>query len=633
MTDFDTDSATLGPENGGVTLAGRYRILRQPGQGGMGSVYLAEDMQLDGKLFAIKMLPSVLVSNKRAYRQLKREALVAMELVHPNIVQLRAFEENNGNPFLVMDYIDGQTLDDLLAEKETLAIEEAVALLKPIAAALDYAHSQNVVHRDVKPANVIVRKDGVPFVLDFGIACEIRETMTRVTGKSSGGTLLYMSPEQLNGASPKPLQDVYSFAAMAYECLKGEPPFTRGDVEFQIMHKIPEPLAGYVVANGQLVAGIMSGLAKKSEDRPESCVAVLGMNPKFQNYSLRTSKEQTADEGLPASGVESATMLVLCPVCGKKNAPKDTFRCRECGRDNICLRHQDEATFLCAECTIAQRKALEDADSRAKSERRAREAAEREVALRNGTCRETGICRKITLPGGATMEMIYVAPGRFTMGSPESEEGRVGDETQRDVTLTQGFWLGKYEVTQEQWESAMGYNPSCHKGDNLPVEEVSWNECQEFCQKVSEAAKRQFGGEARLLTEAEWEYACRAGSTGAYGGTGNLDSMGYSGSKTHPVGRKQSNAWGFYDMHGNVWEWCNDCYDAYSGGSETDPTGPVSGDDHALRGRVLRGGGWDDFARYCRSADRDGNDPGCRGGDFGFRLACSAGPRGQGAEQ
>ena len=275
--------------NGAVTIAGgegtflanRYRIVRQLGRGGMGNVWLVEDTQLDNKQFAVKMLPAILVANKRAYRQLKDEALVAMRLVHPNIVQIRAFEGNDGNPFLVMDYVDGQTLDDYLAEHTGttgvspvaggLSEAEVLRILRPIADALDYAHGEGVVHRDVKPANVMIRKDGHPFILDFGIAREIQETMTRVTGKLSSGTLLYMSPEQLNGELPKPAQDVYSFAAMVYECLKGEPPFVRGQVEHQILNNPPEPLLG----GTQLAASVMAGLAKKPKDRPANCSAVL----------------------------------------------------------------------------------------------------------------------------------------------------------------------------------------------------------------------------------------------------------------------------------------------------------------------------------------------------------------------
>ena len=263
------DAVTVGGAE--ALLAGRYRVVRQLGQGGMGSVYLAEDTQLDNFRVAIKMLPAILVANKRALKQLKAEALVSMKLNHSNIVPLRGFEENNGNSFLVMDYIEGRTLDDLLAEKGKLTEEETVRILAPVAAALDYAHTKGVVHRDVKPGNVMIAKDGTPYILDFGIAREIQETMTRVTGKFFSGTLPYMSPEQLRGQIPKPAQDIYSFAAMTYECLKGEPPFVRGQIEFQILNEQPAPLPG----GTRLVASVMSGLAKKPEDRPRNCVAVL----------------------------------------------------------------------------------------------------------------------------------------------------------------------------------------------------------------------------------------------------------------------------------------------------------------------------------------------------------------------
>ena len=329
----------------GTLLANRYRIVRQLGQGGMGNVWLVEDTQLDNKLFAVKMLPAILVANKRAYRQLKDEALVAMRLVHPNIVQIRAFEENDGNPFLVMDYIDGQTLDDYLAEHAPAPLSPGGALgeralplgktgttgvsavghdstgttgvspvagglpdadvlriLTPIADALDYAHGEGVVHRDVKPANVMIRKDGHPFILDFGIAREIQETITRVTGKLSSGTLLYMSPEQLNGLQPKPAQDIYSFAAMVYECLKGEPPFVRGQIEHQILNNPPEPLPG----GTQLVASVMAGLAKKPGDRPATCSAVLG-----GDVSSRKERKERKDAGGARSRATAAILFAL----------------------------------------------------------------------------------------------------------------------------------------------------------------------------------------------------------------------------------------------------------------------------------------------------------------------------------
>ena len=313
MTDNTiNDAVTMAGNAEGTLLADRYRVVRQLGQGGMGSVWLAEDKQLDNKPFAIKMLPSILVLNKRAYRQLKDEALVAMKLVHPNIVQLRAFEENNGNPFLVMDYIDGETLDDYLAEKGKITEEETIRLLKPIAAALDYAHVEGVVHRDVKPANVMIRKDGHPFILDFGIAREMQETMTRVTGRLSSGTLLYMSPEQLNGMAPNPPQDVYSFAAMAYECLKGEPPFLRGQIEFQIINNQPPHLSG---GPSSCAAAIMSGLAKKPEDRPATCSAVLVVGNQQTCYSQTENTQGKSDEGGSKKAIYTL-LLLLCLALG-----------------------------------------------------------------------------------------------------------------------------------------------------------------------------------------------------------------------------------------------------------------------------------------------------------------------------
>ena len=265
------DDKTIVSGGEGAILAGRYHVIRQLGQGGMGSVWLAEDSQLDNRKVAIKMLPSIVVTDKRAYQQLKSEALVSLKLIHPNIVTLRAFEENNGAPFLVMDYIEGRTLSDYLAEKGKLSEAETIKLLKPIAAALDYAHGEKVIHRDVKPSNVIIRNDGHPFILDFGIAREIQESMTRVTGRTISGTLLYMSPEQLRGAPPSPAQDVYSFAAMCYECLKGEPPFTRGEIAYQILNEKPAPL----MCARRIADPVLAGLSKKPGSRPKSCSEIL----------------------------------------------------------------------------------------------------------------------------------------------------------------------------------------------------------------------------------------------------------------------------------------------------------------------------------------------------------------------
>lgn len=227
------------------------------------------------------------------------------------------------------------------------------------------------------------------------------------------------------------------------------------------------------------------------------------------------------------------------------------------------------------------------------------------------------------------MDLIWCPPGRFLMGSPKSEKDRNAGETRHEVTLTRGFWLARTQVTQELWQNIMGNNPSYHSSSGLqaPVEQVSWNEALAFCGKLTarERAKGALpeGWEYSLPTEAQWEYACRAGSTKTYCFGDKEEKLGdyawysfNSGGKTHPVGQKKPNAWGLYDMHGNVWEWCLDWYSDNPKGAVTDPTGAPSGSS-----RVYRGGGWGSDAWSCRSAYRNGGNPGSRNDGQGFRAA------------
>jgi formylglycine-generating enzyme required for sulfatase activity len=223
-----------------------------------------------------------------------------------------------------------------------------------------------------------------------------------------------------------------------------------------------------------------------------------------------------------------------------------------------------------------------------------------------------------------SLGMLWVEPGIFEMGSPTSETGRSPDETQHQVTLTTGFWLGKYEVTQAQWEKVMGGNPSYFKGANRPVERVSWNSVTSFCDKLteqeSEAGRLPVGMAYQLPTDAQWEYACRAGTNTAYswGNSITASNANYSHfiSETRDVGQYAANPWGFHDMHGNVWEWCADWYGAYPTGAVSDPVGPADG---SLR--VWRGGSWLNSASFARSAFRSGGVPARSDGSLGFRLS------------
>ena len=247
----------------------------------------------------------------------------------------------------------------------------------------------------------------------------------------------------------------------------------------------------------------------------------------------------------------------------------------------------------------------------------------------------------------AESDFVLIKRGTFVMGSPPSEAGREKDETQHRVTVS-AFTMGRYEVTQREYREVMGSNPSQFKGDDLPVENVTWFEAVRYCnaRSMKEGLKPAYAiqGENvswdrssagyRLPTEAEWEYACRAGTTSPFGTGANIttDQANYYGTypyenlprgeyrqKTIPVMSFAPNPWGLHNMHGNVWEWCWDWYGSYAGGDQADPAGASSG-----TYRVYRGGGWNDFGRHLRCAYRATSPPSNRAGNLGFRLVRNA---------
>ncbi|MDR2690543.1 MAG: formylglycine-generating enzyme family protein [Azoarcus sp.] len=228
-----------------------------------------------------------------------------------------------------------------------------------------------------------------------------------------------------------------------------------------------------------------------------------------------------------------------------------------------------------------------------------------------------------TLVNTIDMEFVLIPSGSFPMGCDSDEKGCDDDESPRhQVTISQPFYLGKHEVTQAQWVKVMGHNPSYFEGYDKPVERVSWNEIQIFIERLN---RKEGTDKYRLPTEAEWEYAARAGTTSAYSfgnDVGQADQYvwhnGNSGEQTHPVGHKQPNSWGLYDMHGNVYEWVQDWYDEnyYALGAATDPSGPAEGSR-----RVLRGSVWCDGMENLRSAHRNHDSPDFQSENYGFRLA------------
>jgi formylglycine-generating enzyme required for sulfatase activity len=243
----------------------------------------------------------------------------------------------------------------------------------------------------------------------------------------------------------------------------------------------------------------------------------------------------------------------------------------------------------------------------------------------------------IMLAGGVPLELAWCPAGVFQMGSPANEAEREDDEQQHQVKISKGFWMGIYPVTQKQYSAVMGKNPSNYDGfDSHPVENVSWFDAKAFCKKALEGALNiPEGAQFDLPTEAQWEYACRAGTTSTFhfgnefnGSQANCDgTRPYGTTQEGPnidctcnVGNYAPNAWGLYDMHGNVWEWCNDWYGAYDNGFVTDPQGAANGTQHSERG-----GSWRNAAKRCRAAIRRKSDPDQVYDNLGFRVILTSG--------
>jgi len=538
---------------------GHYEIIDLIGDGGMGAVYRAIDPRF-GRHVAIKVLHSHLRRDPEVLARFKTEAVIEAKLNHPHIVTVYDFLEADEHVALIMQYVPGQALDGFLASRGRLPWELAVELTQQILEAIHYAHRQGLVHRDLKPSNILVEETEdrlLARVTDFGVAKVLGDGKHRTETGARIGTLAYMSPEQMR----RP-QDVDG----------------RSDI----------------YAIGVMLYEMLTGEA-----------------PFAGATDLDVMQRIVGHEFVAPRVLNGAVPEVLERVVLRAMALEVEDRYGTCGEFRRALGGQRGAPALMPrEDKVVRHPAPPPPDA-----------------------------RRVDLPA---LKMIAIPAGRFTMGSPKDEFGRNGDETQHEVELTRAFEMSAAAVTQAQWHQVMGTNPSLTSGAGPPVERVNWYDAVEFCIKLSELAGLQpayriSGGDVvwntkscgyRLPTEAEWEYACRAGTTTAYHtGSGESDLAlagwysGNAGSEAHPVGNKTPNAWGLYDMHGNVWEWCWDWYGKYGKGPHRDPQGAADGSD-----RVIRGGSWDDDAGYCRAAFRDWSDPSGAFLDLGFRVVRSSVP-------
>ena len=616
---------------GTLLFHGTYRVVRHLASGGFGNTYEAVDTQLGGSVAIKEFFPKQLCGRSseggtvtllstdcgELFTQLrtkfKKEATRIRRLNHPHIVRVLAYFEEQGTAFYAMDFLRGESLSARMKRTgRPLTEAEVRRYLPQVLSALKEMHAKELWHLDLKPGNIMINERDEAVLIDFGASKQLRteEGVSVSTSLSCAYTPGYAPLELVDQHLEKfgPWTDLYSLGATLYNLLTGARPLSpshliQGEqltfppsvsaVMQQLITWLMQPVmsqrpqsVGEVEAWLAEASGTVIDAPLNNEEhcpqpetmRSESVSTVCVDMP--DQVTIPKDRGTTLPGGTPVVEKEEANAGKLVPAAPKKSSNKWKWLLTI-------------AVAIAVITGVAVNKCSDDS----------KQSANKEAILNR-----------------LVENMVRVEGGTFIMGAT-AEQGSDAIDNEKpthQVTLST-FYIGKYEVTQAEWQAVMGTNPSDFKGDNLPVECVSWDDCQEFIRKLNELTGKQF----RLPTEAEWEYAARGGNKSGgykYAGGNDVDNVAWyvdnSGGKTHPVGTKRGNELGLYDMSGNVWEWCQDWFGYYGSASQTNPQGRGSGDD-----RVLRGGSWDDDARYCRLSYRNGRDPGQELRYRGLRLA------------
>ncbi|NLX26683.1 MAG: SUMF1/EgtB/PvdO family nonheme iron enzyme [Lentisphaerae bacterium] len=629
-----TPSARADERFEGKALSDRYADLVEIGRGGFAVVYKARDKRLLREIVVKRLhFEQAGMDEGIIRRRFEHEAHAIAALNHPNIVQVYDYDRDAEGHYIVMEYVSGGSLKDLLKQKGKLEVKEAIAIIKAVCGGLAFAHRKNLVHRDIKPANILLAgssksevlnpKECIPKIADFGLARSGFETGMSMSLSMSGtgmGTPYFMPPEQREDAkNVNHTADIYAVGKTLYQLVTGE---------------IPDNVDPDLIPTPELAKIIFKCVKTRPEDRYFSMEELiqaldnLGTTKHAKDTKIGHQQSEISHaNACPTCGRACSDTELFCGGCGEKLSKA----CPECGVKNSIFRKYcngcgtDLEGFAAVAELDAQVKALMGKQDWAGVLAAANRLPK---GVRVGT-KGNALIKSINASKQQAQQTLKevnlkrIEAGSFMMGS---KDGWYDNEKPMHlVKISKPFYMGIYPVTQAQWLQVMGSNPSHFKGVDLPVETVSWYDAMEFCRKLTalerQAGRLPDGFEYTLPTEAQWEYACRAGTTGDY--AGNLDAMAWydsnSGSKTHPVGTKQPNAWGLYDMHGNVWEWCLDWYGNYASGIAMDPQGASSGSF-----RVARGGSWYHLASLCRSAFRLSHSPSFTLNILGFRVCLSA---------
>ena len=632
---------------------GRYSIIESIGKGGFGITYLATQRGLDRTVVIKEFFMSDYCARERdtlrvtfgtdssrgmieRFREkFVKEARNIAAFDHPNIVRvIDVFEENN-TAYYVMEYHSAGSLGSLVDNRGALNEDDALYYIRQVASALKYVHSRKMMHLDIKPDNILVNSRGEAVLIDFGLSKRYDEkgkaTSTTPIGISHG----YAPMEQYNPGGVgefSPATDVYSLGATLFTLLTGEmPPPALQLVDSSSLQSV---LAEKNVS-GAVAETVIKSMSFMKEARPQSVdefLALLNAQPAAGSSSRPTQPMAKSGGGVSrptepmnnGGGVSRPTQpMNNNGAATADNEPKKPFNWKipvGIVAAILCVVFAGVGINNCNNERAEQERLAIIEKARRDSIATARKAAEDKRISDSiaNELRNAFVTKNFTVDN-VSFTMVAVAGGTFNMGS---NDGYSDEKPVHSVTLSD-YYIGETEVTQELWKAVMGSNPSYFKGDKNPVEQVSYNDCIDFINKLNILLAGQLpdGRKFRLPTEAQWEFAARGGDKSKgykYSGSNSIDDVAWywNSGKTHLIRQKQPNELGLYDMSGNVHELCSDWYGDYSSSPQTNPEGPSNG-----KYRVLRGGSWIPYVPGCRVADRARADIDKGFNYHGLRLA------------
>ncbi len=583
----------------------------QLGKGAFGHTYLAKDnMYRTDQRVVIKHLRPDFSDCKtdQEKRQLlagaqhffEREAMVLKKLgsVSDQIPSLIDYFVEDNEFYIVQERINGESLGKKFISGQQWSQVDTINLLIEILEPLKFCHDEKTIHRDLKPDNLMRRIDGKLMLIDFGAVREIRQTTLLLNGGFRAGSVIgtpgYMPFEQGKGF-PELASDIYAVGMIGIQAMTGLNPGQLTERFGMDVDGIPKWREARQVGVTNEFAAVLNKM-----------LAVLHNN-RYYDASV-------ALEALKPLAISVIPQSVKKPPKPKfqGSLSQEVFNFETAKLEQVSV-NKVEIIKKPGWLGIGERE-----------ERVTKKVQEWRVKKISGLQAE-----RFTedLGNGAQLEMVYVPAGSFTMGSDEYDS-----EKPRHVVTVPSFYMGRYQVTQEQYLMIMGKNPAKFQGANLPVERISWNDAQVFCQKLSDKKGKKY----RLSSEAEWEYACRAKTNTPFyfGETISTELANYDGNqiyksgvkgvyrkKTTDVGSFPANGFGLHDMHGNVWEWCEDKWHENYQRAPTDGSAWIKGNNNDYR--LLRGGSWINYPINCRSAGRRRWSAVYRSNDIGFRIICA----------